>query len=302
MEKKLYELKIDPELRDYIPPLRDWEYESLRERIITEGCLEPLVVWDGVIVDGHNRYKICHENGIPFEYIEHSFEDKLQAKLWMAENQLGRRNLNPFQKCELVYPLEPVLKEEVLEKKRKAISSFRKGNEVPPNLAGSKDARDVMAKMAGVSHGTWDMAKAIIEEAPEDVKEEIRRENASIYKVFSLLRPKKKPEKEPLVKEQEPASPTEAKEPKTAPPVYRTDHMDDPIEVPSMRDKPEKDPRPYMFVKDQVGFAMRNMLKELQIGLNMLKDEDKDKIPELQDLVDKAYECAKNLITQMEGK
>jgi hypothetical protein len=52
-------LKIDPEFESMCPPLTDEEYEQLKENIIAEGeVLMPLIVWNGVIIDGHNRYKI----------------------------------------------------------------------------------------------------------------------------------------------------------------------------------------------------------------------------------------------------
>ena len=59
MEKKLYELKIDPEFRDALPPLKESEYEILERGILSDGCEIPLITWNGTVVDGHNRYKIC---------------------------------------------------------------------------------------------------------------------------------------------------------------------------------------------------------------------------------------------------
>ena len=48
-------LRIDPEFRDKIPPLTDAEFEQLRENILNDGeVYEPIAVWNGTIVDGHN--------------------------------------------------------------------------------------------------------------------------------------------------------------------------------------------------------------------------------------------------------
>lgn len=66
MEKKLYDLEIDPELQALIPPLSADEYEMLEESILRNGCDTPLIVWHSVIVDGHNRYEICQRHRIPF--------------------------------------------------------------------------------------------------------------------------------------------------------------------------------------------------------------------------------------------
>ena len=52
-------LKIDPEFKDLIPPLSSDEYEQLENNILYDGCREPLIAWNDILVDGHNRYDIC---------------------------------------------------------------------------------------------------------------------------------------------------------------------------------------------------------------------------------------------------
>ena len=64
-EKKVWTLKIDKDFQDLIRPLFKNEYLQLEANLISDGCREPIAVWNGVIVDGHNRYKICTEHGIP---------------------------------------------------------------------------------------------------------------------------------------------------------------------------------------------------------------------------------------------
>ena len=55
-------LQIAPEFESKIPPLTSEEYRQLEENILVEGVvLMPLVIWNGTIVDGHNRYKIVRE-------------------------------------------------------------------------------------------------------------------------------------------------------------------------------------------------------------------------------------------------
>ena len=56
---KLPILKIDPEFKDLIRPLRRKEYLQLEENILDEGCRDPIIIWNDYIIDGHNRYSIC---------------------------------------------------------------------------------------------------------------------------------------------------------------------------------------------------------------------------------------------------
>ena len=101
-------ISIDPpltilkELRDHIIPLADEELFLLEKSIVTEGCREPLIVWERsedqlVLVDGHNRFKICQKHGIPFQFKKLLLKNIDEAKVWMIDNQVGRRNLTPDQ-------------------------------------------------------------------------------------------------------------------------------------------------------------------------------------------------------------
>ena len=92
-------LTIDPEFANKIPPLREEELEQLEENILADGVvINPLIVWDGVIVDGHNRYRILQKHPeIQFTTYEKKFPDRYAAIAWICKNQLGRRNLTPQQ-------------------------------------------------------------------------------------------------------------------------------------------------------------------------------------------------------------
>ena len=95
----LQHLTIDPEFAGKIPPLREEELKQLEENILADGVvINPLIVWNGVIVDGHNRYHILQQHPeIQFTTYEKQFPDRYAAIAWICKNQLGRRNLTPQQ-------------------------------------------------------------------------------------------------------------------------------------------------------------------------------------------------------------
>lgn len=97
-------LRIDPEFRDKVPPLTAAELQTLEENILNDGrVLVPLVVWNGTIIDGHNRYAIVQRHPeIPFDVVERDFSDRYAAIVWICRNQLGRRNLTDEQKSYLI--------------------------------------------------------------------------------------------------------------------------------------------------------------------------------------------------------
>jgi hypothetical protein len=97
---KLSQLKIDPEFQSKIPPLQFEEEQQLEQSIIAEGrLLNPIITWNGYILDGHTRYRILKKHGfIKFEVEEIQLANKYEALAWICKNQLGRRNLSPERK------------------------------------------------------------------------------------------------------------------------------------------------------------------------------------------------------------
>ena len=93
-------LKTDPEFQSKIPPLTFEELNQLEANILRDGrILNPIIVWEGLIVDGHNRYTIAKKHPeIPFTIHEKEFASRYEAIIWICKNQLGRRNLTPEQK------------------------------------------------------------------------------------------------------------------------------------------------------------------------------------------------------------
>ena len=98
------DLQIDKEFAEKIPPLTKEEYEQLEANILADGVvINPLIVWNGVIVDGHNRYRILQAHPeIPFQVHEKAFSDRYEVVAWICKNQLGRRNLTPAQRKYLI--------------------------------------------------------------------------------------------------------------------------------------------------------------------------------------------------------
>jgi hypothetical protein len=94
---------IDPEFRSLCPPLSEEEYQQLQANLLADGCRDPLVVWEeeGLLLDGHNREKICRAHALDYAVHPLSLSSREEAVNWIIGNQLGRRNLTPEQKSYL---------------------------------------------------------------------------------------------------------------------------------------------------------------------------------------------------------
>lgn len=87
--------RVEKEIEDLLVPLNEQERSDLEASIKAHGCLEPIVVWNGLLLDGHNRYRICEQLSVPYRTVTIELTDIEQAKRWVIQNQLARRNLSP---------------------------------------------------------------------------------------------------------------------------------------------------------------------------------------------------------------
>ncbi len=186
------EIQIDKELKSLIPPLSPEEFRQLEENIIAEGCRDPLVVWKGILVDGHNRYEICTRHDLGYDAIEKNFENRTQVILWMIDNQFGRRNLADIDRIALARKREDVLKPLAKEQQ------IRKPESVSAKLPKQKsiDTRKESAKTAGVGERTYDAGKLILDAAEKgeiepEVVEKVRRKETSIHRVAKDIKEKR---------------------------------------------------------------------------------------------------------------
>lgn len=167
MVRRMQKLKIDKEFQNLIPPLSPEEFKQLKENIIADGCREPLVVWNGIIVDGHNRYKICSENNIFFKTEDKEFSDRSAVVEWMLRNQLGRRNLNDFQRNEVALKYEQIIAEQM---KQNSLANLKQNSPSRPNepLGEKTSKRKELAKIAGTSEGSIQRSKLILEKGTQE--------------------------------------------------------------------------------------------------------------------------------------
>ena len=193
MERLSREIIIDPEFAALIPPLTPDEFSGLEKSILEEGCRDALIVWGNIIVDGHNRFNICSKHNIPYRTEYRDFPNREAAMLWMLQNQLSRRNLNDFQRVEMVRKCENAVKAQA--KERQLSGLIQNSSSVPLNSA-RRDARDELAQMAGVGHSTYEHAAAVLDNAPEPVVQATRNSELSINSAYEVtkLTPKQQQE------------------------------------------------------------------------------------------------------------
>jgi N6-adenosine-specific RNA methylase IME4 len=189
-------LRIDEELHDLIPPLTAEEYRQLEENIIAEGCRDALVVWNDTIIDGHNRYEICTQHGIEFNTVGKEFENKDVAKVWIIDNQKGRRNLTDGWKYELAQERKKILtvkgKENI-----KTPTGGRNCLTLSPN--DKVNTRDEIANDLGWSSGKVAQADYVWKHADEKIRQKVKAGEETVKGAYNAV---KKQERAQLIDEQ----------------------------------------------------------------------------------------------------
>jgi len=174
--------------QNLVPNLSENEYKSLKKSIKENGLWMPIVVNPkGEILDGHNRYEICKELGIPLTQVVKTFDNEWLEKKFVIESNLKRRQLNDYQKAELGIPLEGIERE--LAKIR--MSEGGKGKVRSDELTLGQ-TRDKVAGTIGMSGTTFQRAKKIIDNASDEIKDKLRRGNTTIGKEYQKLQKEEK--------------------------------------------------------------------------------------------------------------
>ena len=186
VEATTKELTINPVFQALIPPLSEEEYTQLEENLIENGIREAISIWDSTIVDGHNRYEIAMRHNLPYTTISYEFDSEDDVKLWIFKNQIGRRNLPPFERVRLALHLKPVIAEKAkLQQIRKPVDSADKQNSAKQNPF---NTRNIIADMAGVSHDTVSRVEKILDIGTPETLESIKRGDISIHKAYQDAR------------------------------------------------------------------------------------------------------------------
>jgi len=189
-------IKIKEEFKKLIPALTKEEYKQLENNCIAEGIREKILIWNGFIIDGHNRYEISLKWDLEIQTETKHFKDEEAVKEWMILNQFGRRNLSNYQRSVLALQLE-----EVFSKKAKENQGARTDISQISVKSKSIDTQKELSKVANVSHDTIAKVKKIQAQASEEVKAKLSTGEVSINAAYQDI--KKEENKKLLLEKKE---------------------------------------------------------------------------------------------------
>ena len=170
---------MNQRFKDIIRPLSENELQLLEQNILRDGIRDPLVVWGDTLIDGHNRYAIAQKHGLEYKTVQIELEDDTAAKIWIMNNQLGRRNLSTATRALMVLDMKPLFAEQAKERQ------IRKPESVVPHEGTTKGkTRDQLAKIAKVSKSSIDYAEYIKAHAPDEIMQKVENDEMSLRTAY----------------------------------------------------------------------------------------------------------------------
>jgi N6-adenosine-specific RNA methylase IME4 len=196
-------LEIKEEFKKLIPALTQEEFKQLEENCLEEGIREAIITWKGYIIDGHNRYEIANKWNLDFQTKSKHFENEIDVRIWMRNNQKGRRNLTKawYIELELGNKEDLALKGQQISKEKAVF----KGNQYSAPLSQNDNepkhnTQKEIAKSAGVSTGMVGMSEVIKTKNPE-LWEKAKAGEVTVTSAYKEI--KKEEKKEEIEKRRE---------------------------------------------------------------------------------------------------
>ena len=183
-----------PEMAELLPPLTGEQLAALETDILKNGCYSPVIVnEDMVVIDGHNRQRLCEQHGLPYQMAVFSFESMLEAKQWALDTQKGRRNLDKWELGKIALRLKPDIEARAREN-MSAGGGDQKSEGAKSGCANSQNpispvnTTKELADAVGIGHQTMSRVMQIDEHAPAAVKEALDSGDLSINQGYNITR------------------------------------------------------------------------------------------------------------------
>lgn len=171
------------EYADLFPMLDDDALAELTADVRSNGLLEAIVLYEGKILDGRNRYLACREAKVEPRFEQYRGNDALQ---YVVSKNLHRRHLTSSQRAVIALDVLPALEAKARERQAATqLSGFGSVPEKIPEPTG--EAREQAATLLGTNPRYVSDAKKIKDKAP-DLLEEVRNGNLTIGEAKNELK------------------------------------------------------------------------------------------------------------------
>ncbi len=141
------------------PMMTGADFDALVADIAEHGQREAIVMYDGMILDGRNRYRACERIGLA--PVTREWEGGASAVEYVVSLNLHRRHLDNTQRAVIAFDMLPLLEAEARERMLAGVAPD------PTQRIAQGEAREQAAAITGTNRQYVSDVKRIAAEAPE---------------------------------------------------------------------------------------------------------------------------------------
>lgn len=160
------------------PPMSDSEYKSLCESVAKVGILNPIVLFEGMVLDGWHRYRASQDEMVSVPSVE--LASDIDPQIYVIAQNKDRRHLTQSQLATSAIKVYAWL-----------ANGLKQGSQPCSALNAEVKSSAEIAKIAGVSTRIIGQAKKVETQATEEVKEAVASGEMSLNKAEKTLKPDK---------------------------------------------------------------------------------------------------------------
>ena len=154
------------------PAMSEEELQNLKDSIDVIGVQNPIVIYEGKIIDGWHRYKVATELGMPCPAV-HLAED-IDPQDFVLANNKARRHLNRGQ-IAMAY-------------NTKVYQWYPQGKTSKPLLSKVLKSAEELAKLSGTSKSSIEQAKSVLKNGAKPVQEAVQNGRISLRRGAKISR------------------------------------------------------------------------------------------------------------------
>jgi site-specific DNA-methyltransferase (adenine-specific) len=174
------------------PAMGEQELQELAADIKERGLLNPVVLFEGKVLDGRSRLAACKLAGVNPRFVD--WDGQGSATEWVLSQNLFRRHLTSSQRAAVAFQMLPLLEAEAKERQRLSRGRGMSGGKNRPTFSTNGKASQVAARITKTNENYVKEIKAIHADAP-DLIEAIRSGLLKVPEATTLVqlpKPKRK--------------------------------------------------------------------------------------------------------------
>lgn len=168
------------EVANIYPMLPEDEFKKLVEAIKARGLREPIVLYQGKIVDGRNRYNACLELEIEPRFVQWNEQGSLLD--FVRDLNYNRRQLSTSQRAMVAARMKPLYEEEARERQKLLAGTRPNTNPESHGSQGNETGRtnEIVGDMMGVSAGSVKRASKVLKDGTPELIEAVDSGKVSV--------------------------------------------------------------------------------------------------------------------------